>query len=44
LDLFIEKNKFSVVSGYGPQETIYSEKETLEKLKDIWKLHREPSE
>lgn len=44
LDLFIEKNKFSVVSGYGPQETMYSEKETLEKLKDIWKFHREPSE
>lgn len=44
LDYFIEKNKFSVVMGYGPREISYSEQETLEKLKEIWKLHRTPSE
>jgi hypothetical protein len=41
LDYFIKKNNFSVVQGYGPSETISSEKETLECLKNIWKHHHQ---
>lgn len=37
LDYFILKNRFSVVGGYGPQENIYSEKDCLNELKNIWK-------
>ncbi len=40
LDIFISKNEFSVVQGYGPQEKNYSESECLKKLKEIWKIHR----
>lgn len=40
LDIFISKNGFSVVQGYGPQEKIYSESECLENLKEIWKIYQ----
>lgn len=39
LDIFIKKNGFSVVQGYGPSEKIVSEQELLENLKEIWKKH-----
>lgn len=39
LDIFIKKNNFSVVQGYGPTEKIASEQEVLENLKEIWKNH-----
>jgi GT2 family glycosyltransferase len=39
LDIFIQKNNFSVISGYGPQEKNYSEKEVIESLKNIYKNH-----
>lgn len=41
LDNFIKKNNFSVVNGYGPSENFYSEKETLEILRNIWKKHHQ---
>jgi len=41
LDTFIQKNKFSVVQGYGPDEKSYSEQETLDELKNIWKNHHQ---
>lgn len=41
LDIFIKKNNFSVVQGYGPTEKIYTEKETTDKLKEIWKLYHQ---
>jgi hypothetical protein len=41
LNLFIEKNKFSVVQGYGPAERMYTEKDTLEDLKKIWKQYHQ---
>lgn len=39
LDVFINKNGFSVVQGYGPQEKVFSEKEVLDNLKEIWNLY-----
>lgn len=39
LDIFIQKNGFSVVTNYGPQETFTSEKDMLESLKQIWKSY-----
>lgn len=39
LDIFIKKNNFSVVQGYGPSEKIVSEQELLNNLKEIWKNH-----
>lgn len=41
LDFFIEKNKFSVVQGYGPSESVYTEKDVLDSLKNIWKHHHQ---
>jgi GT2 family glycosyltransferase len=41
LDIFIQKNKFSVVTNYGPAETYTSEKDMLDSLKQIWKLHHQ---
>jgi GT2 family glycosyltransferase len=41
LETFIKKNNFSVVPGMGPQETLYSEEETLLNLKQIWKDHHQ---
>jgi hypothetical protein len=40
LDTFISKNGFSVVQGYGPPEKLYSEKDCLENLKEIWKFYQ----
>lgn len=40
LDIFIKNNGFSVVQGYGPSETIISEKECIEKLKEIYNESR----
>jgi GT2 family glycosyltransferase len=37
LDIFIKNNGFSVVQGYGTPEKIISEKECVEKLKEIYK-------
>ena len=37
LDIFIKNNGFSVVQGYGTPEKIISEKECIEKLKEIYK-------
>lgn len=37
LDCFIQKNNFSVVQGYGPNEKIYTEEECVKNLKEIWK-------
>jgi GT2 family glycosyltransferase len=39
LDIFIKKNKFSIVTNYGPPETFTSEKDMLDSLKQIWKSH-----
>jgi GT2 family glycosyltransferase len=36
LDQFIKKNNFSVVQGYGPQETIFSLEDTKKSLKKMW--------
>lgn len=36
LDRFIEKHGFSVVQGYGPAEHIWTEKECLENLREIY--------
>jgi hypothetical protein len=36
LDIFIKKTGFSVVYGYGPEEKITTEKECLNKLKEIY--------
>jgi len=44
LDLFIQKQGFSVVDGYGPTETHVTEQETLENLKQIWKSHHQTLE
>lgn len=41
LDLFIKKNNFSVVRGYGPNEIVTEEKEVLKILKDIWTKHHQ---
>ena len=42
LDVFIQKNNFSVVNGYGPLEKVATEEETIKSLKEIWKkYHRE---
>jgi GT2 family glycosyltransferase len=41
LDIFIQKNNFSVVTNYGPQETFASEKDMLDSLKQIWKSHHQ---
>lgn len=40
LDIFIKKNEFSVVQGYGPSEKIASEQDLLNNLKEIWKNHK----
>jgi len=39
LNYFIEKNKFSVVNNYGPQEKFYNIQEVLDSLKEIHKNH-----
>jgi hypothetical protein len=44
LDYFIDKNKFSVVSGYGPKEKIVTEKEIILELRYIWENHRDKNE
>lgn len=44
LNIFIKKNGFSVVQGYGPSEKLYTEKEVTNKLKEIWKQHHQKSE
>ena len=41
LDIFIEKNKFSVVHGYGPTEKNHTEQEVLDNLKIIWKQYHQ---
>ena len=41
LDRFIEKNKFSVVHGYGPQEEVIDESKTMNSLKEIWKRYHQ---
>ena len=41
LDIFISKNKFSIVTNYGPPEKFTSEKDMLESLKQIWKSHHQ---
>ena len=41
IDLFIEKQGFSVINGYGPAEKNYTEQETLKNLKQIWKSHHQ---
>jgi GT2 family glycosyltransferase len=41
LDVFIEKNNFSVVNGYGPLEKVATEEETIKCLKEIWKKHHQ---
>jgi GT2 family glycosyltransferase len=38
LDLFIKKNGFSVVQGYGPKENFVDEKTCREKLKEIYHM------
>jgi len=38
LDLFIKKNGFSVVNGYGPKENFVDEKTCREKLKEIYHM------
>ena len=40
IDLFIEKQGFSVVGGYGPLEKSYTEEECIKSLKEIWKKRR----
>jgi GT2 family glycosyltransferase len=37
LDLFIEKQGFSVAGGYGPLEKLISEEECIKSLQEIWK-------
>lgn len=37
VDLFIKKNGFSVIQGYGPPENIISMNDCIEKLKEIYK-------
>lgn len=37
LDLFIEKQGFSVIGGYGPAEKHYTEQECVKSLQEIWK-------
>lgn len=41
LDFFIKKNNFSVVQGYGPTETIFTEKDCVKTLKNIWTKHHQ---
>ena len=41
LDVFIEKNNFSVVNGYGPEEKVATEEETIKCLKEIWKKYHQ---
>ena len=41
LDVFIEKNNFSVVNGYGPTEKVATEEETIKSLKEIWKKYHQ---
>jgi hypothetical protein len=41
LDVFIKKNNFSVVQGYGPNEKFYSEEECVKNLKEIWKNNQQ---
>ena len=41
LDVFIEKNNFSVVNGYGPVEKVATEEETIKCLKEIWKKYHQ---
>jgi glycosyltransferase involved in cell wall biosynthesis len=40
VDLFIEKQGFSVIGGYGPPEKHYTEEECLKSLQDIWKKRK----
>jgi GT2 family glycosyltransferase len=40
VDLFIEKNNFSVIYGYGPQEKLYTEEQCLQQMKNIWKVNQ----
>jgi GT2 family glycosyltransferase len=40
IDLFIEKQGFSVIGGYGPAEKQISEEEALTSLKNIWKSNQ----
>ena len=44
IDLFIQKQGFSVINGYGPNEKQYTEEECLKSLKEIWKLHHQTLE
>lgn len=37
VDLFIDKQGFSVVGGYGPPEKHHSEEECIKVLREIWK-------
>lgn len=39
LNYFIQKNNFSVVNNYGPQEKFYNIQEVLDNLKEIHKNH-----
>ena len=41
LDVFIQKNNFSVVNGYGPTEKVATEEETIKCLKEIWKKYHQ---
>jgi GT2 family glycosyltransferase len=37
IDLFIKKQGFSVISGYGPAEKHYTEQDCVKSLQQIWK-------
>lgn len=40
IDLFIEKQGFSVIGGYGPTEKHYTEEECVNSLQEIWKKRK----
>jgi hypothetical protein len=44
VDIFIERQGFSVIPGYGPNENFVEEEETLQSLKEIWKSHHQTLE
>lgn len=41
VDTFIEKNKFSVIQGYGPVEKVATQDEAIKSLREIWKKYHQ---